>query len=264
MALDQHAANLVDTTVRAFNGDVAVVSPFDGISLIDSWTSTLRQSNLGDNPVMSGLGDLKAELQNGNPNGDTVQSILDDLADQVKAAADSSETDVKTKLTPLYEALQGFSQQLGGSSKMGAQNADALASDATATGLNPGVDSPMTSTVGGESTTSGVGVSSLSDDDDIASRIGGVTSITTESSTPTSGAPLSGAQAEDMDDSTGSDGGAQQASVQEASAGEMDGSLGGANQNPTEDTSDMAGAPNTGAASIGGMGVSGGSAESDS
>ena len=44
MALDQHAANLVDTTIKAFNGDATSISPMDGISLIDSWVSVLRDS----------------------------------------------------------------------------------------------------------------------------------------------------------------------------------------------------------------------------
>ena len=188
MALDQHAANLVDTTVKAFNGDVASVSPMDGISLIDSWTSALRDSDQGSNPVISSLNDLKAELRSGNPDSLQIQSILDGLSDQVKQVANSAETDVKAKLTPLVDALQGFSQQLGGTAGAGTGRS-ASASQA-----------PITSTVGGESTTSGAGASSLTDDDNtdnFSDRIGGTTSIVNGDNDSAMG----------MDDSTGAEGG---------------------------------------------------------
>ncbi len=188
MALDQHAANLVDTTVKAFNGDVATISPMDGISLIDSWTSALRESDQGTNPVTSGLNDLKAELRSGNPDTLKIQSILEDLTDQVKQAANSAETDVKTKLTPLAEALQGFSQQLGGTA---GANTGRSASASQA---------PIASTVGGESTNSGAGASSLTDDDNtdnFSDRIGGTTSIVNGDNDSAMG----------MEDTTGAEGG---------------------------------------------------------
>lgn len=164
MALDQHVSNLVTTTVNAFNGDAVAISPMDGISLIDSWVSALRNSDQGDNPVVSGLSDLKAELQSGNPDGTQIQQFLEEIVDELKVAADSAETDVQTRLNALVEALRGFSQQLGGSSKI--ENA----ADQQA---------PMTSTVGGESTTSGAGASAdRSNDDDLSNRNGGAASIT--------------------------------------------------------------------------------------
>lgn len=165
MALDQHVSNLVTTTINAFNGDATAVSPMDGIALIDSWISALRNSDQSANPVASGLSGLKAELQSGNPNGTQIQQILEELVDEVKVAADSAETDVRTRLNALIEALRGFSQQLGGSSKIeNAQNQQA----------------PMTSIVGGESTTSGVGASAArtNQDDDLLNRNGGAASIT--------------------------------------------------------------------------------------
>ncbi len=194
MALDQHAANLVDTTINAFNGDATSISPTDGISLIDSWISALRNGGQDSNPVASGLNELKTELQSGNPDGSRIQQIIDDLADQAQQAAASADTDVKSKLSPLVEALQGFSQQLGGSSSMASLNTDP--SDTVMPGQSGG-QAPMTSTVGGESTNSGTGTSAMNtnDDDQLTNRSGG----TTENGTPTG-----------MDDQTGSDGAQRQ------------------------------------------------------
>lgn len=165
MAPDQHVSNLVTTTINAFNGDAVAISPMDGISLIDSWITALRDTDQSTNPVASGLSDLKAELQSGNPDGTQIQQILEELVDEVKVAADSAETDVQASLNALVEALSGFSQQLGGSSKM--QNA-------------PDQQAPMTSTVGGESNRSGAGASAYQtdDDDDLSNRNGGAASIT--------------------------------------------------------------------------------------
>ncbi|GAB3542462.1 hypothetical protein [Spirosoma fluminis] len=174
MALNQQAANLVDTTVNAFNGDVTSISPMDGISLIDSWISTLRNNEQDNNPITNGLSDLKAELQSGNPDGDQIQNILEDLTDQVRQLANSADTDVKTKLSPLTEALQGFSEQMGGSSGR----------------ANTGGQAPMTSTVGGESTNSGAGSSGNDAGDiDYSTRNGGTV------------------DSNGMDDQTGSEGG---------------------------------------------------------
>lgn len=174
MAFDQHAANLVDTTVNAFNGDTTVISPMDGISLIDSWISTLRNGGQSTNPVANGLNELKTELQSGNPDRSRVWQILDDLADQANQAAMSADNDVKTKLDSLVGALQGFSQQLGGSSTMAAMNTEP--SDTVMPGQS-GRQAPMTSTVGGESTNGGTGTSALGmgDEDQLSNRSGGTT-----------------------------------------------------------------------------------------
>ena len=194
MALDQHAANLVDTTINAFNGDATSISPTDGISLIDSWISALRNGGQDSNPVASGLSELKTELQSGNPDGSRIQQIVDDLANQAKQAATSADTDVQTKLTSLVSALQDFSQQLDGSSSMASLNTDP--SDTVMPGQSGG-QAPMTSTVGGESTNSGTGTSAMNtnDDDQLTNRSDG----TTENGTPVG-----------MDDQTGSDGAQRQ------------------------------------------------------
>ena len=194
MALDQHAANLVDTTINAFNGDATSVSAIDGISLVDSWVTALRNGGEETNPVVSGLSELKAELQSGNPDGSRIRGILEDLANQANQAAMSADADVKTKLSLLVEALQGFSQQLGGSSKMASLNAEP--SDTAMPGQSGG-QAPMTSTVGGESTNSGTGTSAtgMNDDDQLSNRTGG----TTENGSPVG-----------MDDMTGSDGARRQ------------------------------------------------------
>lgn len=180
MALDQHAANLVDTTINAFNGDTTSISPMDGISLIDSWVSALRNGGEDTNPVASGLSELKGELQSSNPDGSRIRDILEDLADQANQAAMSADADVKEKLSSLVDALQGFSQQLGGSSKMASLNTSP--SDTIMPGQSGG-QAPMTSTVGGDSTNSGTGTSAtgMNDDDQLSNRSGG----TTENGSPT-------------------------------------------------------------------------------
>ncbi|GAB3895707.1 hypothetical protein [Spirosoma agri] len=149
MALDQHASNLVDVTVNAFNGESTSVSPVDGISLIDSWITALRGDDKSNISVANGLSELKAELQSSNPNGWHVRGILENLLNQVKETAKSADEDVKEKLDTLVDALDGFSHQLGGSSKP----------------ANTGGQAPMTSTVGGESTNSGTGTSATDTDD---------------------------------------------------------------------------------------------------
>lgn len=158
MALDQHAANLITTTVNAFNGDVTSVSPMDGISLIDSWLSILNTDPEPGNSVVSNLNDLKAELRSGALDGARIQRILNDLTQQVTQLASVADTDSKPELTTLSAALQGFSQQVGGTGKQ----------------ANTGGQAPMTSTVGGESTNSGAGASALDmSDDDLSNRNGG-------------------------------------------------------------------------------------------
>ena len=231
MALNQHAANLVDTTVNAFNGDSTSISPMDGISLIDSWTSTLRDGGPDSNPVASSLSQLKTELQSGNPDGSQIQQILKELAQQVRGTAESADAEMQTKLSPLADALEGFSEQLGGSSKMAAMNTES--SDTVMPGSSGG-QAPMTSTVGGESTNSGTGTSALgTEEDSFSNRTGG----TTENGS-----------AMGMDDTTGSDG-AQRKDGGEYSYGTGTGSEG---DNYSAGSSTQS------------SGVSGGSAESGS
>ncbi|AQG81048.1 hypothetical protein [Spirosoma montaniterrae] len=144
--MNQQTSNLITTTINAFNGESVAVSPLDGISLIDNWTSVLRNDNQASNPVMSGLNELKAELQNGNPDGGRIQQILQELVDQARQAADSADTDEKTRLNSLTDALNGFAKQLGGSANM----VDAKEQQA-----------PMTSTVEGNSATGSTNVSTV-------------------------------------------------------------------------------------------------------
>jgi hypothetical protein len=187
----QHAANLADVTINAFNGDVASISITDGISLIDSWVSILRDHDQATSAIADGLTELKAELQSGNPDGSQVRQLLDRLVgqtSQVTDTIDAADSKTVTKANALVEALQSFSQQLSDSGKS----------------ANTSEQAPMTSTVGGESTNSGVGTSGLdSSDDSLSGRSGGTISngpapsvsqetddtstITTERSSGTSG-----------------------------------------------------------------------------
>ena len=161
MAINQHASNLIDITVSAFNSDVASISPTDGLSLVDSWISFLKADGQEDTPVTNHLTALRTELQESNLDGARIQEILNDLIGQTTQLADSAEADNKPGLTTLSDALQGFNQQLNSSTPM----------------INPDKQAPITSTVGGESTTSGAGISAVgTSDDDLSNRNGGTVS----------------------------------------------------------------------------------------
>ncbi len=143
MALDQHAANLVDITVKAFNGDVTSISILDSISLIDSWVSVLKSDDQSTNAIADSLINLRAELKGSSPNGEHIERIMKSLIDQTKQIAKATDTDSQSTLKSLSTALQAFSQQVTGTSKR----------------ANTGGQAPITSTVGGESTNSGAGAS---------------------------------------------------------------------------------------------------------
>lgn len=168
MALDQHASNLIDLTVKTFNGNVTNVSSMDGISLIDSWITFLQSNEQQNKSILTGLNNLKTALQSGSLNGTSIQDTLNNLIDQSNQLIQSVDVDNNPKLTMLTETLQAFSQQLSGSS----------------TPANTGGQAPMTSTVGGESTNSGTGASAFTteDDDELSNRNGGTSDTATTQS----------------------------------------------------------------------------------
>jgi hypothetical protein len=239
MAIDQHAFNLVDTTVNTFNGGAVSVSPIDGISLIDSWISVLHTDEQATDSIATKLTDLRTELRSGSPDGSHIQQLLTDLAQQAKQAADSADSAVQTKLKPLVDSLEGFSQRLGGSG----EQPQAGSSQA-----------PMTSTVGGESTNSGAGISALGDDNDHSRVTGGTTS----------NGP---AAAVGMDDTTGSDGGNEETtSTDDEPENTEEGAYRSGDADDTKDedsqSTDKDDARRTESRSIGGIGVSGGTGDS--
>lgn len=226
MAIDQHASNLIDITVNAFNSDVASISPTDGLSLVDSWLSFLKSDGQEDSPITNHLTALRTELLESNLNGTRIQEILNDLVGQTTQLVDSAEGDSKTGLTTLSDALQGFNQQLNSPTPM----------------TNPDKQAPLTSTVGGESTTSGAGISAVGySDDDLSNRNGGTVS--------------SGLTAT-MNDSTGSNGAASDSLEKTSNA--RGSQTTGNSSNSLISESDGA---NTG--SVRGMGISGGESDSE-
>ena len=138
MALNQHASNLVDSTVKAFNGDVTSLSLIDSISLIDRWVSVLQSDDQTTNAIADSLMNLRAELRSSTPNSDHVERIMKSLIDQTKEISRSTNVDVQPKLKTLSTSLQEFSQQVTGKAKR----------------ANTGGEAPISSTVGGESTNS--------------------------------------------------------------------------------------------------------------
>ena len=226
MAIDQHASNLINTTVNAFNGDITSISPVDGISLIDSWISFLKTADQGDKSIVSGLSELKAELQSGTIDGTQVQSILKGLTEQTSQITKKADGDSQPKLNSLSEALQSFSQLLDGSKK-----------------ANTGGQAPMTSTVGGESTNSGTGISAVDTNaDDLSDRNGGT---------------ISNDSTVDMDDTTGSNGGSQE----DRFSGDnyTDNS-----QSGNGDNSSVSHSSRSDTSRVAGIGVSGGTGDTDS
>ena len=188
MAINQHASNLVEITAKAFNGNVTSISPTDGISLIDSWIDFLKSDDQSGNSIANSLNELKTELQSGSPDGAHVQQLLNDLTEQTKQLATSADSDSKPGLNTLTEALEGFSQQISGSSGPAATGGQA----------------PMTSTVGGESTNSGSGASAFgASDDDLSNRNGGTVSndstANTNVSTGSDGGSTTNRSSEDDD-----------------------------------------------------------------
>lgn len=136
MQPNQQTTQLLSQTIDTFNGDAQAISPTDGVSLIDNWISALHSGDASTNPIANTLSELKVELQRGNPDSETIRSILDQLATQAQQAGETADDTAKSSLSELSQALQSFSQQLGGESGP----------------AKTGGQAPMTSTTGGEST----------------------------------------------------------------------------------------------------------------
>ena len=109
----QFASELLSETVQTFNGDVTAISPTDGVALIENWISALHSGNETTNPIAHTLSELRMELQ-GGMNSSQIQSTLQELADQTKAASQGVGGPEQDSLAQLASALQTFGQQLAG------------------------------------------------------------------------------------------------------------------------------------------------------
>ena len=134
----QFAAALVNETVATFNGSVSVVSPTDGVSLINHWISALHSGDETTNPIAHTLSELRMELQ-GGMNPGQIQSTIQELAEQTRQAAQSVDGSEKDSLTQLASALQAFGQQLAGGGLPGGQIQPRDMDDPT--GSTGGIDS---------------------------------------------------------------------------------------------------------------------------
>ena len=135
MQPNQQTVQLIIRTVEAFNGDVQAISSTDGISLIDNWISALHSVDASTNPIASTLNELKMELTRDNPDSETIRDILHQLSTQAQNAGATAEGSSQSSLNELSQALQSFSQLLGGTGR-----------------VRTGGQAPMTSITGGEST----------------------------------------------------------------------------------------------------------------
>ena len=108
---DQSTSALFSQTTSALNSSPSSVQPQDGVSLIDSWISVL-----GDHPVVVDLKSLKDALQDSQPDGAKIASMLDGMGEKARMAGQSSDApipqDVQDSLKSLAEGLKSFSQQL--------------------------------------------------------------------------------------------------------------------------------------------------------
>jgi hypothetical protein len=114
MQTNQQTTQLLNRTIETFNGDAQVISPTDGVSLIDNWISALHSGDASTNPIASTLSELKAELQRGNPDSESIRTFLEQLATQAQQAGETTEPAAQSVLNELAMALQSFGQQLGG------------------------------------------------------------------------------------------------------------------------------------------------------
>lgn len=110
---NQDTSALFDKTTSALSGSASSVQPQDGVTLIDSWIGAL-----GDHPVVVDLKSLKDALQDSNPDGAKIASMLDGMGEKAKMASQSSDApipqDVQDSLSDLADRLKSFSQQLKG------------------------------------------------------------------------------------------------------------------------------------------------------
>gem|GEM_PF-3680382 len=82
--------------------------------MIDNWITALRSGDESTNPVASTLSELKTQLMAGNPNGEQIQTLLEDLADQTQGLAGSAEEATGRHLNTLAGSLRDFSKAIAG------------------------------------------------------------------------------------------------------------------------------------------------------
>lgn len=103
------ASTLLSATIEAFDQGQAA-SPQEGLSLITDWFSSLKNNNKA-NSVVEPLKQLQKELQ-GTPDNAKLRSILEDLATQTEALAETADGDFPSQLQTLAQALRNFGGQL--------------------------------------------------------------------------------------------------------------------------------------------------------
>jgi type II secretory pathway component PulF len=102
---------LEDTLTTFRSGDE--VSAAQGVMLIDGWLQAL-QGNSNREQLGSGLTELRAELQSGQPNSEHIRQLLESLANQAQQAAEglTAEGTWTGGLESLSKILRGFSSKL--------------------------------------------------------------------------------------------------------------------------------------------------------
>lgn len=248
MAQSQFATALIDETINTFNGSVTMISPMDGIVLIDNWISALRSGDASTNPVASTLSELKLELQSGNPKADRIEDMLDQLVGETRGFADSAEASEQASLNMLAAALDTFRKQLAGESGPANTGGRATAG-ATVSGMSTtSVRQPTANDAGNDQ-----------DQANDTTYIDSSRSSTVDPQTNTSSAPggNSGDQTADADGNT-QGGGSYGSGYGTGSTQEE-----GTENSGTETDESSVTAPGQSGGRIGGHGISGGQSEEE-
>jgi ABC-type transporter Mla subunit MlaD len=117
----QFAAALLAETLETFNGSTTIVSPTDGISLIDNWISALHSGDETINPIAHTLSELRMQLQDSSPSGSAIESLIQDLANQAEQASHDLEGAQQQTVQQLAQALRDFGRQLSGNGSVADQ-----------------------------------------------------------------------------------------------------------------------------------------------
>lgn len=108
-ALTRNAINATLDTLQ--EGSATVISPRDGLSVIDDWLKALQDSAQASS-VSQNLMQLRSLLQMPSPDAFQIKQLLENLADQTTQLAQSQDGPWVNELESITVALRNFSSQL--------------------------------------------------------------------------------------------------------------------------------------------------------
>ena len=116
MGIDNLAdtTDLLDQTTLKLVDDSTVLTPVDGVQIIDQWITPLSASE-NTKPIADELLQLKSLLQSEQVDGEAVTAKLSKIADQLSLLA--PETGSEGEMPSLIEGLASALRLAGGTSK---------------------------------------------------------------------------------------------------------------------------------------------------